>query len=36
MDLGRPPLARFPDGEVQLSPLPVTAEDLEQAVEQVG
>ncbi|GAX74914.1 hypothetical protein CEUSTIGMA_g2360.t1 [Chlamydomonas eustigma] len=36
MDLGRPPLARFPDREVELSPNPVTAEDLQQAVEQVG
>lgn len=35
LDLGRPPLARFPDGEVELSPVPVSAEDLLQAVDQV-
>ena len=36
MDLGRPPLARFPQGEVQLSLLPVSLEDLSLAVQQVG
>ncbi len=36
MDLGRPPLARFPQGEVQLSMVPVSAEDLNLAVKQVG
>jgi hypothetical protein len=36
MDLGRPPLARFPSGDVKLSDDPVTAEDLAQAVEKVG
>ena len=35
MDLGRPPLARFPQGEVQLSMMPVSAEDLNLAVQQV-
>lgn len=35
MDLGRPPLARFPHGDVQLSGAAVTSEDLDQAVEQV-
>lgn len=36
MDLGRPPLARFPGIEVPLAPEAVTAEDLAQAVAQVG
>lgn len=36
MDLGRPPLARFPGGDVKLSEEPVTAEDLAQAVDKVG
>ncbi|MEW5316833.1 MAG: hypothetical protein WDW38_008178 [Sanguina aurantia] len=36
MDLGRPPLARFPSGETQLSEVLVTSEDLAQAVAQVG
>ncbi|KAG2434063.1 hypothetical protein HXX76_007791 [Chlamydomonas incerta] len=36
MDLGRPPLARFPGGDVKLSAAPITAEDLEFAVRQVG
>ena len=36
MDLGRPPLARFPGGDVKLSTAAITAEDLEFAVRQVG
>ncbi|EFJ43037.1 hypothetical protein VOLCADRAFT_66371 [Volvox carteri f. nagariensis] len=36
MDLGRPPSARFPGGDVLLSDRAMTAEDLEQAVKQVG
>ncbi|GLC35861.1 hypothetical protein PLESTM_000376400 [Pleodorina starrii] len=36
MDLGRPPSARFPHGDVDLSARPMTAEDLAQAVAQVG
>ncbi|GLC40671.1 hypothetical protein PLESTM_001099900 [Pleodorina starrii] len=36
MDLGRPPLARFPSGDVKLSQQPITAEDLDFAVRQVG
>ncbi|KIZ04304.1 Uncharacterized protein MNEG_3650 [Monoraphidium neglectum] len=36
MDLGRPPLARFPSGDLRLSDNLVTAEDLEQAVAKVG
>ncbi|KAI8470498.1 MAG: hypothetical protein J3K34DRAFT_385264 [Monoraphidium minutum] len=36
MDLGRPPLARFPGGDVRLSDDPVSTEDLEQAVAKVG
>ena len=35
MDLGRPPLARFPTGDVRLAEEPVSAEDLEQAVAKV-
>jgi hypothetical protein len=35
MDLGRPPLARFPSGDLRLSDNLVTAEDLEQAVAKV-
>ncbi len=35
MDLGRPPLARFPTGDVRLGDGVVTAEDLELAVAQV-
>jgi hypothetical protein len=36
MDLGRPPLARFPEGDVRLGHGIVTAEDIETAVAQVG
>lgn len=36
MDLGRPPLARFPTGDFRLAEEPVTSEDLEFAIEQVG
>lgn len=36
MDLGRPPIARFPSGDVKLSPEPITTEDLHYAVGQVG
>ncbi|PNH02646.1 hypothetical protein TSOC_011361 [Tetrabaena socialis] len=36
MDLGRPPLARFPSGDVKLSADPISAEDLDFAVQQVG
>ncbi|KAG1681174.1 hypothetical protein FOA52_015617 [Chlamydomonas sp. UWO 241] len=36
MDLGRPPLARFPGGEVALSKDVITDADLSQAVELVG
>lgn len=36
MDLGRPPLARFPSGDVRLSEDPVTQDDLALAVAQVG
>ncbi|KXZ55595.1 hypothetical protein GPECTOR_2g1145 [Gonium pectorale] len=36
MDLGRPPLARFPAGDVKLSTQPISAEDLDFAVHQVG
>jgi stage III sporulation protein SpoIIIAA len=36
MDLGRPPEARFPEQEVILSPLEVTAEDIEYVVSRVG
>lgn len=35
MDLGRPPLARFPSGDVKLSTDPITQEDLDFAVRQV-
>lgn len=35
MDLGRPPVARFPGGDVKLSPQPITEEDLQLAVEKV-
>jgi hypothetical protein len=35
MDLGRPPLARFPDGDVRLSESPITQADLDYAVSQV-
>ncbi|GAX83191.1 hypothetical protein CEUSTIGMA_g10617.t1 [Chlamydomonas eustigma] len=36
LDLGRPPLARFPSGDKKLSLSPVTKEDLEYAIAQVG
>lgn len=36
MDLGRPPLARFPHGDCPLADTPVNQEDLEYAIEQVG
>ncbi|KAG2437959.1 hypothetical protein HXX76_005574 [Chlamydomonas incerta] len=36
MDLGRPPSARFPHGDVDLCPTPMTADDLAMAVRQVG
>lgn len=36
MDLGRPPLARFPIGDVKLSDAPVTDADLRFAVEACG
>jgi stage III sporulation protein SpoIIIAA len=36
MDLGRPPLARFPAGDELLDDRPVTAEDLEAAERSVG
>ena len=35
LDLGRPPLARFPSGDKKLSLSPVTKEDLEYAIAQV-
>lgn len=35
MDLGRPPLARFPAGDMVLSPDPISSEDLQAAVDQV-
>jgi stage III sporulation protein SpoIIIAA len=35
MDLGRPPLARFPGCDERLSDLAVTQEDLDFAVQQV-
>ncbi len=36
MDLGRPPEARFPDGEVILAETPVTESDLQYVTERVG
>lgn len=36
MDLGRPPLARFPGGDVRLAEAAVSPEDLQYAVRQVG
>ena len=36
MDLGRPPEARFPDGETILSPHDVTEEDLDYVIERIG
>jgi stage III sporulation protein SpoIIIAA len=35
MDLGRPPIARFPSGDVRLTEEAVTNEDLQYAVDQV-
>ena len=35
MDLGRPPLARFPSGDSRLSEAHVTSEDLAFAIQQV-
>ena len=35
LDLGRPPLARFPSGDKKLSTAPVTKEDLDYAIAQV-
>jgi stage III sporulation protein SpoIIIAA len=36
MDLGRPPLARFPSGDVKLSPDAVTEADIQYAVDACG
>ncbi|CAM0912839.1 unnamed protein product [Alopecurus aequalis] len=36
MDLGRPPLARFPSGDFLLSDRPISFEDLHQATAKVG
>jgi hypothetical protein len=36
MDLGRPPIARFPSGDVKLTEENVTPEDIQYAVDQVG
>ncbi|XP_051126061.1 protein SEEDLING PLASTID DEVELOPMENT 1-like isoform X2 [Andrographis paniculata] len=36
IDLGRKPLARFPDGDLVLSEHPITVEDIQHAVSQVG
>ncbi len=36
IDLGRPPLARFPGHDERLSEEPVTQEDLDYAVQQVS
>ena len=36
MDLGRPPLARFPKGDVKLAHTPVTEADIKYAVEACG
>lgn len=36
LDLGRPPLARFPSGDKKLSTVVVTKEDLDYAIDQVG
>ena len=35
MDLGRPPLARFPDGDMRLSDTVVSQEDLQHAIDKV-
>ncbi|KAF8732930.1 hypothetical protein HU200_015280 [Digitaria exilis] len=36
MDLGRPPLARFPSGDFVLSHRPISFDDLQHAISQVG
>lgn len=36
LDLGRPPVARFPGGDLRLAEQPVTPDDLQYAVAQVG
>lgn len=36
LDLGRPPIARFPSGDVQLDPVPITRADLQGVTGQVG
>ena len=36
MDLGRPPLARFPSGDAALREAPMTREELEAVLAQVG
>lgn len=36
LDLGRPPLARFPSGDLELSDCPITFQDIEYATSQVG
>jgi stage III sporulation protein SpoIIIAA len=36
MDLGRCPIARFPTGDVKLSDVPITGEDLEYAINKVS
>src|SRR5215469_6765470 len=36
LDLGRLPEGRFPDRELALSQIPVTAEDLQYVVERIG
>ncbi|CAI0408321.1 unnamed protein product [Linum tenue] len=36
LDLGRPPIARFPSGDFVLSDSPITLQDLEYAASQVG
>eukprot|EP00967_Tisochrysis_lutea_P105698 scaffold161356_cov15-Tisochrysis_lutea.AAC.1 len=35
MDLGRSPIARFPNGDVKLSEQPITSEDLDFAIQKV-
>lgn len=35
LDLGRSPIARFPDGDVRLADEPIALTDLQLAVEQV-
>ena len=35
LDLGRPPLARFPQGDVRLSPNVITQQDLNDAIAKV-